>query len=425
MKILFLTAHLPFPPASGGRRREFELVRRLGEKFEIYLCSLTASPETDDIYAKHLKPYCKSIRIFKAAATPSYLDNHSNRNNYPFLMKKYYSDEGVYEISFLLKDHSFNVVHVEGYYLMQLLPSILNIPVLLVEHNIEYLLDLQRFLLSRTSTSNNRFSFWQEYYRTFLWERRAWNLASKVVTLTKEEETTVRRLEPNIEVVMIPNGSDHKLSISDGLELLPSSNNSTNNIKEHNTTLSAIHDSSPSILFVGNFAYDPNVDAALYFSTEIFPIVLKQVPNVRLFLVGNSPPTEIRQLALPKHSHIEVTGYVNNLDPFYKASAVVVCPLRIGGGVKVKLLEAIRAGKAIVTTSVGAQGLNRSDNRAICICDKKLEFANTVIKFLKDPEARDQQEKNALRFSKTLPGWDQVIEEYVSCYNEMIPIVAK
>ena len=196
------------------------------------------------------------------------------------------------------------------------------------------------------------FAFGKEYYRTFLWERRAWNLASKVVTLTKEEETAVRRLEPNIEVVMIPNGIDHKLSISNTLELLSSNYNSTSNnshsIKEHNTTtLIKIHDNSPIILFVCNFAYDPNVDAALYFSTGIFPIILKQVPNVRLFLVGNSPPTEIRRLAFPKHSHIEVTGYVDSLGPFYEASTVVVCPLRIGGGVKVKLLEAIRVVKLL------------------------------------------------------------------------------
>ena len=430
MNILFLTAQLPYPPASGGRRREYELVRRLGEKFEIHLCSLTASPKPDNIYAEHLKPYCKGLSILKAAASPPCLARLSNGNDYPFLMKKYYSEEGVYEISFLLKDHSFDVVHVEGYYLMQLLPSILNIPILLVEHNIEYLLDLQRFLLSASYTSNDRFCLWQEYYRTFLWERRAWNLASKVVTLTKEEETAVRRLEPNIEVVMIPNGIDHKLSISNTLELLSSNYNSTSNngysIKEHDTTtLSKIHDNSPSILFVCNFAYDPNVDAALYFSTEIFPIILKQVPNVRLFLVGNSPPTEIRRLAFPKHSHIEVTGYVDSLDPFYEASTVVICPLRIGGGVKVKLLEAIRAGKVIVTTSVGAQGLNLSGNRALCVSDKKLEFAKIVIKFLIDPEARYQQEKRALCFSKTLPSWDQVIEEYVRCYNKMIPIVAK
>ena len=103
MKILFLTAHLPYPPASGGRRREFELVQRLGKKFEIHLCSLTASPETDNIYAKYLKPYCRSISTPKAAASPSSLGRYSNRNSYPFLMKKYYSEEGIYEISFLLK----------------------------------------------------------------------------------------------------------------------------------------------------------------------------------------------------------------------------------------------------------------------------------------------------------------------------------
>ena len=235
-------------------------------------------------------------------------------------MKKYYSEEGIYEISFLLNEHFFDVVHVEGYYLMQLLPRTLNIPILLVEHNIEYLLDLQRYLLFSSSTSNDRFRLWQEYYRTFLWERRAWNLASKVVTLTREEETTVRRLEPDVEVVMIPNGIDHKLSISNSLESVSSNTNSIgdndNSIKEHGHTPWTIYDNNTSILFVCNFAYDPNVDAALDFSTEIFPIILEEGPHARLFLVGNSPPTVIRRLAFPEDSHIEVTGYVNSLDPF-------------------------------------------------------------------------------------------------------------
>jgi glycosyltransferase involved in cell wall biosynthesis len=419
MKILFLTAHLPYPPTSGGRRREFELIRRLGEKFEIHLCSLTASPEIDNIYAKYLRPYCRSISTAKVAGSPSCLDNYSNRNSYPFLMKKYYSEEGIYKISFLLREHFFSVIHVEGYYLMQLLPSALNIPILLVEHNIEYLLDLQRFALSsRSSTSNGRFYLWQEFYHTFYWERRAWNMASRVVTLTKEEETTVRRLEPHLDVVMIPNGIDHKLSIKDSLRSVSVSNSTHSMDKGSNNN-------GASILFVCNFAYNPNVDAALYFSTEIFPIIREQVPDVRLFLVGNSPPTEIRRLAFPEDSRIEVTGYVDSLDTFYKASTTVVCPLRIGGGVKVKLLEAIRAGKAIVSTSVGAQGFNLKDSKAICISDKKLEFAKIVIKFLTDPEARYQQEKRALLFSKSLPDWEQVIEEYVRCYNRMIPIIAK
>lgn len=283
---------------------------------------------------------------------------------------------------------------------MQLLPSALNIPILLVEHNIEYLLDLQRFALSsRSSTSKGRLYLWQEYYRTFHWERRAWNMASRVVTPTKEEETTVRRLEPHVDVVMIPNGVDHKLSINDSLSSV-SVSNSTHSMG------TGSNNNGTSILFVCNFAYTPNVDAALYFSTEIFTIIFEQVPDVRLFLVGNSPPTEIRRLTFPKDSHIEVTGYVDSLDTFCKASTVVVCPLRIGGGVKVKLLEAVQAGKAIVNTSVGAQGF-------------------IVIKFLTDPEARYQQEKRALLFSKSLPGWKQVMKDYVHCYNRKIPIIAK
>jgi glycosyltransferase involved in cell wall biosynthesis len=317
------------------------------------------------------------------------------------------SQEGTYKISFLLREHFFSVIHVEGYYLMQLLPSALSIPMLLVERNIEYLLDLQRFALSGASTSNGRFYLWQEYYRTFHWERRAWNMASRIVALTKEEETTVRRLEPHIDVIMIPNGIDHKLSISNSLRPVSVSDSTIS------MATGSSNNNGTSILFVCNFAYDPNVDAALYFSTEILPIILEQVPDVRLFLVGNSPPTEIRRLAFPKDSHIEVTGYVGSLDTFYKASTVVVCLLLIGGGVKVKLLEAIRAGKAIVSTSVGAQGFNFSDSEALCISDKKLEFAKIVIKFLTAPEARYQQEKRALLFSKSLPGWDEVIEKYV------------
>ena len=93
---------------------------------------------------------------------------------------------------------------------------------------------------------------------------------------------------------------------------------------------------------------------------------------------------------------------------------------------KVKLLEAIRAGKTIVTTSVGAAaGFEFRQSRALCVSNKKLEFAKIVIKFLIYSGARYQQEEKALRFSKTLPGWDQVIEEDVRCYNKMIPIIAK
>jgi glycosyltransferase involved in cell wall biosynthesis len=409
MEILFLTAHLPFPPASGGRRREFELVSRLGKNFKIHLCSLTTARETDGVYAKHLQHYCTSVSLFRAANPPS-LNQHVRR--YPWLMKRYYSEEGIHGISLLLRNQCFDLVHVEGYYLMQLLPSKLDVPVVLVEHNMEYLLNLQRFLLSKSS--QDIFSNWQEYYYTFLWERTYWKQATKIVTLTTEDETTVKRLEPKIDVRMIPDGIDHNLIIDKSESC---NNGSMDNIAKYSNLI--VHN-YPSVLFVCNFAYEPNVDAALYFSEQIFPLILKQVPNAKLFLVGNSPPSEICALATNNSTrkHIEVTGYVDSLYPFYKAVNVVVCPLRIGGGIKIKVLEAIKAGKAIVSTSIGAQGLDLN-NRALCVCDKVSDFADNVIRFLVNPQVRLRQEQEALRFARTFPTWNQVKEEYVRCYNEI------
>jgi len=410
MEILFLTAHLPYPPASGGRRREFELISRLGKYFKIHLCSLTFEAEKDNLNSRYLEPYCASISLFKRS-DPTLLNGHTRGR--PWLMNRYFSVEGVQKISQLLRDRCVDLVHLEGYYLMQLLPKDLALPVVLVEHNIEYSLDLQRTLLSKSS--KDFLSNWYEYYFTFFWERKFWRRATKVVALTAEDKTTIRRVEPNVKVQMIPNGSDHEPSISRMHSVRRW------NTFEINRYLYRHGDKCPTILFVCNFAYEPNVDAALYFSNSIFPLILKRVPNTVLFLVGNSPTAEIQALmnTNPISSHIKVTGYVKSLNPFYKAAQVVVCPLRIGGGIKVKILEALKAGNAIVSTSVGAQGLDHN-NRALCICNTVSDFANNVIRFLTNPHERYLQEQEALRFGRTLPTWKQVAEEYMYCYQKVV-----
>jgi polysaccharide biosynthesis protein PslH len=155
----------------------------------------------------------------------------------------------------------------------------------------------------------------------------------------------------------------------------------------------------------------------LYFCKDIFPLILEEVPNARLFIVSNSPPPEILALGA-QNNNVVITGYVSSLYPFYKSAKVVVCPLRIGGGIKVKILEAMRAGKAIVTTSVGAQGLN-IDNQLLCIADKVSDFANYVIQFLSIAKERHHQEQSALQFAKTMPTWNQVNEDYIRCYTEI------
>jgi glycosyltransferase involved in cell wall biosynthesis len=401
MKILFLTAHLPYPPFSGGRRREFELISRLSRSCDIHLCSITKSWEADSMYINVLLQYCRRINLFEAEAPTTKQRYYSQ---YPHQMKKHMSEEASSYISFLLKNQSFDVVHIEGYYLLQHLPTKVEVPILLIEHNIEHLLALQRFMVAVKEEEKSY--FWSEYIKTLKWEQLMWKRATVCVALTKEDKIIMERLESNIDVRLIPNGSDYQKKIDDVTTLSSSS-------FEHPVMTA----NSPTVLFVGNFAYEPNVDAALYFCRDIFPLILKDVPNVKLFLVGNAPPSEI--CSLRSNRHIEVSGRVASLIPFYKHADVVVCPLRIGGGVKVKVLEALGHGKAIVSTSIGAQGLDLSTHRAVVVADEVRGFADNVVRLLVHPEERHIQERQALAYAGTLPTWDKVSEAFARLYDEM------
>jgi glycosyltransferase involved in cell wall biosynthesis len=400
MKILFLTAHLPYPPLSGGRRREFELISRLSRSFEIHLSSITKSWGTDSMYTNDLLQYCTSVNLFEAEPPT----NKQQYAFYPQQMKKHMSEEASSYISFLLKNQSFDVVHIEGYYLLQHVPIKPEVPILLVEHNMEHILALQRFMVAVTQEEKSY--FWSEYIKTVKWERLTWKRATVCVALTNEDKITMERLDSNIDVRMISNGSDHQKKTDVATTLLSNS-----------FERSVISDNCPFILFVGNFAYEPNIDAALYFSKHIFPLILKDVPDVKLFLVGNAPSPEI--CSLTSNKQIEVTGRVASLIPFYKHADVVVCPLRIGGGVKVKVLEALGFGKAIVSTSVGAQGLDLSTYRAVAVADDLTDFAENVVRLLVQPEVRHIQERESLAYARTLPSWDRVSEAFARLYEEM------
>jgi polysaccharide biosynthesis protein PslH len=410
LKALFLTAHLPYPPLSGGRRREFELISRLSRSFEIHLCSITKSWATDRLYINDLLQYCTNVNLFEAK-TPTNRQQQQQIASYPHQMKKHMSEEASAYVSSLLKNKFFDVVHIEGYYLFQYVSKKPKVPLILVEHNIEHLLALQRFRVALTRQEKSY--FWSEYIKTLKWERLTWKRATVCVALTNEDKITMERLEPNIDVRMIPNGSDHHKKMDDAKTPLLLATSS-----EH----SVITDSCPSILFVGNFAYEPNIDAALYFARDIFPLIVRYVPNVKLFLVGNAPPPEI--YSLMSNKQIEVTGGVASVIPFYKRADVVVCPLRIGGGVKVKVLEALGFGKAIVSTSIGAQGLDLSSHTALVVSDEVTDFAEKVIRLLVHKESRHIQEQEAATYARTLPSWDQVSEGFVRLYQEMADKIA-
>ncbi|MDQ4025272.1 MAG: glycosyltransferase family 4 protein [Actinomycetota bacterium] len=291
-------------------------------------------------------------------------------------------------------DGRFDLVHVEGFYLMQHVPDPCPLPVLLVEQNVEYVLWRQR--AATAAGKHERDAAVTEYLRTLEAETAAWAQADLCAALTPDDAAIMRAALPGLDVRLVPDGIDH----------LP------------RTAARRVPQQPHAVVFAANFGYQPNVDAALYLCHEIWPRVERRRPDARLLLVGNAPPPEV--VALGRRRGVVVTGRVPSVDPFLESAALVACPLRIGGGIKVKMLEAMGRGKAIVTTTVGAQGLDAFAGSAFLVEDHPAAFAHAVVALLDDRRLRARLEEGARRAARSLPTWDEAASALGECYRDLV-----
>jgi glycosyltransferase involved in cell wall biosynthesis len=380
MRVLFLSCHLPYPRMSGGRLREHELLRRISVKAELHLCAVTKTPTEDQAALARVRGLCASISIFPAVYGSPGL---------PAQVRRHCSDDAARHIRHLLQ--GIDLVHVEGFYLMQLVPDPCPVPVLLVEQNVEYSLSAQRVAIAN-GNERQRGAF-REFRETRAYELEAWRRADRCAAVTAEDRDVMLRAVPGLGVRVVPDGIDHLGSAPlDRAEPLN------------------------ELVFVANFAYQPNADAALWFCREIFPRVRERVPEARVLLVGNAPPPEVLGLS---SQQIEVTGRVGAVEPYLDRAAVVVAPLRIGGGIKVKVLEALARGKAIVSTSLGVQGLGSAARESVAVTDEPEKFAAACALLLEEPASRSRLEQRALALAATLPSWDEAAAALLDCYREL------
>lgn len=379
MRVLFLTCHLPYPPFSGGRRREYELIRRLAGRVHFEVVAVSKTPDQDRIHAGVFG----NAKVFEAA-------NDWNGGTEPRLVQRHACERVREYVQSRILAGAVDLVHVEGFYLMQHVPTSCGVPVLLVEQNVEYTLWLQRVVHEPDDAL--RAAHLIELRQTWTSEVDAWGRSDLLAVVTDEDRNEVLAVDPNRDVRIVPDGADHANG-SGGSEA-----------------------KDPLVVFVGNFGYQPNEDAALYLCDEIVPLLRREVPNVRVLLVGTSPSAELRARA-KACENVVVTGWVPEVEPYLDAAQVVVAPLRVGGGIKVKMLEALSRGRPIVATSVAAQGLAGAPAGCIRIADEPAAFASHVLELLASEDARRRQARAARSFSRMLPSWDEAALRLLECYE--------
>ncbi len=400
---MFLSCHLPLPAISGGRRRELELLRRLARRFDIHLLVVSRTFDEDVRHLPAMRRLGAETELFPAAPEGPAGSVHDD----PAQLIAHRSEALSERVAELLAEDRADLIHVEGYYLMQHVPEWVGVPVLLGEQNVEFELERQR-VIARGGTAQADLG---ECLRAREAELRCWSRADALAAVTSEDRRLIRQVLPQARVRLVPDGCDH-------LPAPPATVQSARSRAEPGPGAPPPGQTpapgASTVTLVANFAYSPNVDAALHLCREILPPLREVVADIDVWLVGNDPPAAV--LALQQEG-VHVTGRVDDVVPYLDAADVVVCPLRIGGGVKVKVIESLRRGKAIVSTPIGAQGLPPA---ALAIREHPRDFAQAVAELLVEPRKRRELERAAFAAAAELPTWTDASGTLSAVYLELL-----
>lgn len=396
MKILMLTLYLPYPPTSGGQIRSYNLIKNLSKKHEITLISFIKKGE--EVYADELRKYCKEVIYFYRSDKPFSLFNvlKTGFSFYPFLVMRNFSALGKNTIEEKLKKEKFDLIHVETFYLRPHIPRT-NIPIVLVDQTIEF-----EVYQHHTETMKWWFLrplFYIDVLKLRYWETRFWKEAASVVAVSEPDKLKMQKLVPGLKVDIIPNAPGDDLT----------------SVFEQRKTPDFKH---PIIFYQSNFFWMQNVEGAQFLVKKVFPEIHKLIPNAKCRIVGQMATEKVNYL---KSNFVEVidleTSDIEGVRKAYREGTVFVAPLWGPGGTRLKILSAMSTGVPVVTTSVGAQGIEITNGKNILIADTPQAMAKAVVKLLTDRQFYQDIVVNAKKLIREKYDWAVIAKDLSKIYE--------
>lgn len=373
MRILMLAPYPPFPPQSGGALRIYNLVRGLSIHHEVWCLTCVADDEQHEAL-QPLRGLCRVVTV--RGLLPRSIARRAWSTltaRLPDMALRNASPAYGAALQTLVQGQRFDVVQAESiemgnYGLMARSAS--SKPLLVLdEFNAEYVLqrraaltDLQRTLRSRSPRALVGGSYSLVQWRKLLaYERSLLQAYDRVLAVSSEDRTALHKIAPRTEIDIIPNGVD------------------TTYFNAARRPTSGWHD----LVFTGTLNFRPNIDAVLWFANEVFPRIKMQQPDARFVIVGKNPSPAI--LALHTNTDICVHSNVPDVRPFIAEAAAYVVPMRMGGGVRLKVLEALSMQVPVISTSMGAEGVEGGyDGTHVVLADDAAQFARRVVDVIND-----------------------------------------
>lgn len=391
MKILMLTPYLPYPPASGGQIRTLNLLRYLSSSHEITLIALYKDP-SEKKYASYLRAFCTQVYLCKRPEKPWQMNiiAKATFTAEPFLVVRNFSEEAKRLLKRLLKEEYFDVIHAETFYVMPHLPET-KVPTLLVEQTIEYKV-YQHFVNSLPLPI--RPLFFHDIIKLKYWERLYWKKATMVATVSQADKNLLKEVEPDIHTVVIPNGAADEMFISP--------------FPKKDFT-------HPTLLFMGNFSWLQNIEAAEYLTRKIYPKLEKKLPHCRVIIAGQNASR------LSRLRNIDVVDIkasdAKTVKHFYEKSTLFIAPIYGPGGTRLKILTAMASGLPVISTQTGIEGLQVKDDNEVLVANDSDEFVTEIENILKDKKLYGKLQKNAFDHVKKNYSWDAISKQLEVVYR--------
>lgn len=388
-----ITPYLPFPLVSGGQIRTYNLLKNLAKKHKITLASFIRDP-SEKKYLKNLEPYCEKVIIFKRRKAWSPFNIIlSGITPFPFLVSIYF-DMGVRKkIKEELQKEKYDLIHAETFYVMPNIPET-KVPIFLVEQVIEYLV-YQRFIEGLPKLALFIKPLLQlDVLKIKRWEKYYWKKSKRLAAMSNEDKRFIEQSNPNLKVDVIANGVDIEFFEKAQKQKLR----------------------RPIVLFVGNFKWLPNRDAAKFLIEEIWPKIKSSIKNARLWVVGRNPPEDILKYS---SEDINVDSQVEDIRQAYGRSSVLVAPIRNGRGTKYKILEAMATKTPIVGTRLAIEGLNIKNEKEALIGSNTDDLSKQTVRILKDKKLGNDLAEKAYELVKNHYDWKKISQELDRVYKEV------
>lgn len=392
MKILMLTPYLPYPLLTGGQTRSYNLIKRLSAlNHEITLFCLVKSNK-DRRFVGELEKYCKEVKVFNRSEKPWTLSNilRTGLSFYPFLVVRNWAKGEKNAIEEKLNKEEFDLIHAETFYVMPHIPKT-NIPILLVEQTIEYL--VYRHFADEFRLPLIKQLLYLDVFKMKYWELKYWQKAKKVVAMSEEDKKSMLFQRANLDVDIVPNGVDSNFF---GEDKKPRSK-------------------KPVILYLGNFTWLQNREAVDVLIKKIWPLIKKKVTDCSLWIIGKDAKGFFSDF---ESDEIRVDE-VEDVREIYQQASVLVAPIYGGGGTRYKNFEAFASGLPVVTTSIGIRGTDAQNNKEVIIRDDPQEIADAAVELLNNNLLYKRIADNAKEMVRRKYDWDPIAQKLSKIYEEL------